>query len=553
MHVTARALTEDRLRRVAGETVFGRGEDYVRHVHGLRVEGTHARATIQAQRVYRVDLDWSGTSVDGECTCPHWADGNFCKHLVAVGLAALDRTAPEPGGPRASAASAGLDDLSAEELRGLVRDLMEMAPEVARAVQVRAAARLEPASMAKELTAFATEALRTRGFVDYRRSFEVARDAEEVLDELERHVDQRAADAVRPALLRVATRLQRMQADDSAGVLGAACQRAIDLYARACREGSPQGVKLARWLAKFRDESPGWPQVELADFVEAFDEKALAAYRAAVDRLDEKYGDPQAYARFEVDLMLLELADHDGDVDRAVTILARTEHPDYAGIVDRLNACGRDEEAFEWLERAVASGNVSSQTPTSRGPWLTSTEVAEAYVARDRIEDALDVLRRELLRVPQLPQWRALIDLAHRVGEGGIERARAMAALDELSRGPWGSGAPQVQIAIAEGDLDAAWDAAETFGPGHAWRELAGALARRQPARAAWLYRPWVDDQLRVTDSKRYPEIAKALAHMKKLCDRAGETEEFAAYLGTIREAYGRRPALMAELARRGL
>jgi hypothetical protein len=145
------------------------------------------------------------------------------------------------------------------------------------------------------------------------------------------------------------------------------------------------------------------------------------------------------------------------------------------------------------------------------------------------------------------------MDLAEHRGVLEAERTRAMAVLGELSRAPWGSGAPQIQIAIAEGDLEAAWAAAEELGPGHAWKELAGALARSQPGRAAWLYRPWVDDELRFTDSKRYPGIAKTLAQMKKLCARAGDDDAFAAYVGSIKETYGRRPALMAELARRGL
>ena len=550
--MTARPLTEDRLLRAAGETIFARGEEYVRYVHGLRVVEDRASATIQAQRVYRVELDWSRTSVDGECTCPHWADGNFCKHLVAVGLAALDETTPEPTEAETSAAVVPLERMDADELRAFVRELMTISPEVARLVEARAAARLDPAAGAQELTSFATQALRTRGFVDYRRSFDVARDAHEVLDELERHLDERAADAARPALVKVATRLQRIQADDSGGVIGDACQRAIDLYARACREGSPDRLKLARWLAKFRDESPGWPQVELADFVEAFDDKALAAYRTAVAALDAKYSDPKAYERFEVDRMLLEQADHDGDIDGAVALLT-ADSPRFAAIIDRLNAAGREEEAFAWLEQAVAAGRVDSRLRSSRDHHVTTEEVAEAYVARGRIDDALAVHRDELNRVPQVPQWRALMDLAVRVGDVDAERVRAMAVLDELSRGPWGSGAPQIQVAIAEGDLDAAWAAAERYGPGHAWKELAGALAKSQPGRAAWLHRPWVDDELRVTDSKRYPGIAKTLAHMKKLCGRAGEDAEFAAYVASIKETYARRPSLMAELARRGL
>ena len=132
-----------------------------------------------------------------------------------------------------------------------------------------------------------------RGFVDYRRSFEVAGVASEVLDELENHLNSGAAEVVRPALLRALTRLRKIieQADDSSGSIGDECQRAADLYARACRLGEPDPVKLATWLVKFRADSPGWPHVVLADFVDAFDEQALGTYRRAVAALDRKLED----------------------------------------------------------------------------------------------------------------------------------------------------------------------------------------------------------------------------------------------------------------------
>ena len=59
---------------------------------------------------------------------------------------------------------------------------------------------------------------------------------------------------MRPALLRALTRLRKIteQADDSSGSIGDQCQRAADLYARACRLGEPDPVKLATWLVKFR-------------------------------------------------------------------------------------------------------------------------------------------------------------------------------------------------------------------------------------------------------------------------------------------------------------
>jgi len=75
----------------------------------------------------------------------------------------------------------------------------------------------------------------------------IAEDAESLLDELEGHLDG-AADAVRPALLRALTRLRKIaeEADDSPGSIGAAWQRAADLYARSCREGNPDRVNWRR-------------------------------------------------------------------------------------------------------------------------------------------------------------------------------------------------------------------------------------------------------------------------------------------------------------------
>ena len=162
-----------------------------------------------------------------------------------------------------------------------------------------------------ELEAYVRNTLVFRGFVDYRRSFEVAGVASEMLDELENHLNSGSAETVRPALLRALTRLRKIteQSDDSSGSIGIECQRAADLYARACRLGEPDSVKLATWLVKFRADSPGWPNLILADFVDAFDARALETYRRAVAALDRKLDDRDQWGRFEVDAMLLELAD----------------------------------------------------------------------------------------------------------------------------------------------------------------------------------------------------------------------------------------------------
>jgi hypothetical protein len=553
-----RQLSEADLLSHAGEAVFARGEDYVRYVHGLRVRGRHAQGTIQARNVYQVELDWSESDLASSCTCPHFDQGFFCKHLVALGLAVIDEeVAPATTAPLEGGVDSYLEGLDAHALRALVRELVARDRKAERLVEFRAAAFGAGSDVvAKDLVATVNEALRARGFVDYRRSFDVAKDAQEVLDELESYLDSGASDAVRPALLRALTRLRRVTetADDSSGVLGEACQRAADLHARSCREGKPEGVRLARWLAKFRDESPGWPIVTLSDYAPAFDERSLTVYREAVARLDDEYAATDRWKRFEVDRMLLELADHEGDVDRAIEILTAGEHPGFGAVIDRLRASGRDSEIIDWMDQAVAADHVSGHLARQgHDYWLDPADVADVYLAAERSGDALAVLRREFSRRPNASTYSTLVSYAARLGRHDEEREWAIAESRRLAATPHSNGAVLVDIALSEGDLEAAWAASDEFGPGHMWKQLASVSSDARPRAAADLFRMEVERNLVRANTKLYAKIAEDLRTMRDLMSKAGDEADFAAFVSELRETYRRRPSLMAALDRKGL
>ena len=550
-------LTERRLLDEAGEAVYGRGEDYVRYVVGLRVDGNRAKATIQAKNVYLAELDWAQRELRSSCTCPHFDQGFFCKHVVAVGLAAIDVSRSgvdiEPDADSVAARLVGA--LENDELRAVLTDLASRDPGVRRALELRVAVRHgdQPPAIA-ELDSLVKNALAVRGFIDYRRSFSVARDAQEMLDELEQHLDAGAADVVRPALLRVVTRLRKivLQADDSSGSIGDASQRAGELYARSCREGSPDARKVASWLVKFRESSPGWPQLELADFVEAFDGPALATYRRAVAKLDAQQRDRDHVHRFEVDAMLLELADHDGDVDRAVDLLSEREHPEYGSIVNRLREAGRADAAVAWIDRGVAAGRVSGQMGGNEF-WLDVLDVAATYRDLGRADDGLAVLQSEFVSRPGAPTFQALLRYADVDGRADEQRAWALAQARKVAGQPYYKAATLVEIALAEGDLDAAWSAAREFGAGHQWKALAAASADYAPLEAAALHRVQLEQDLKFADTSRYAGIADRLVIMRDLHRRGDAEPDIAAYLAELRETYQRRTSLMRELDRRGL
>ena len=398
-----------------------------------------------------------------------------------------------------------------------------------------------------------TAALRTPTYVDYRQSFQVAAAAEAVLDMLEDQLNTGTADTARPALLRTVTRLRKIveYADDSSGVIGAAGQRAALLHARSCREGHPNRVTLARWLVRFRVESPGWPDVTLADYIAAFDEPALAAYRKDVAAADEEHRQQQW--RFEIDRMLLELADHDGDIDRAITLLSQGERAAFGGIVHRLQAAGRLDAAVEWTDRAVAAGRVSGHARGGNDYWLDPHNVAQTYLECGRDAEALTVLRADFTRRPGASALDQLVRVADSLGRGEQERAWALAEAEQQAAEPGGTGAGLIDIHLARGDLDAAWDIAHRYGAGQMWRQLAKAIAATRPLDAAHLYQQDLTGRLAQANTRAYPGIASTLLTIRNLYTAAGAPETFTDYLAQLRQTYRRRTSLIAALDRRGL
>jgi hypothetical protein len=181
--------------------------------------------------------------------------------------------------------------------------------------------------------------------------------------------------------------------------------------------------------------------------------------------------------------MLLELADHRGDVDAAITILTSGEHRRYGAVVHRLRGAGRDDEVIGWMDQAVAENRVSSRLGAQGGEhWLNPIDVATTFLAAGREQDALEVLRTQFRQTPSFTTFDALVTFAEPLGHRARERDWALATARTMATS-YTRGAILVEIALGEGDLAGAWAAAEEFGAGHHWRELAASAPTPCPAR----------------------------------------------------------------------
>jgi hypothetical protein len=147
--------------------------------------------------------------------------------------------------------------------------------------------------------------------------------------------------------------------------------------------------------------------------------------------------------------------------------------------------------------------------------------------------------------------FRLLSQVAERCGRQDEQRTWALE--EATRRAHSGGGAHLVRLHLADGNVTHAWEAADAFGAGHAWRELVDASADGFPLRAGRLCLTQVLESLTTPDSKLYPAIVDVLVRARALCDTAGHRAEADAEIVRLREVYRRRPALMSAMNRAGL
>lgn len=84
-------VTDAALRSLAGATYFQRGTDYFRSgaVERLRADEAEIVAVVVGTEAYRCRIRIVRRNLGWDCSCPLGDDGEFCKHLVATGLAWL--------------------------------------------------------------------------------------------------------------------------------------------------------------------------------------------------------------------------------------------------------------------------------------------------------------------------------------------------------------------------------------------------------------------------------------------------------------------------------
>jgi uncharacterized Zn finger protein len=559
----ALAFTEADIRQAAGPGSFERGLGYLGQVEDLDIGRSEITATVHGNSKYRVSLAFEDQGLRGDCTCPHGREGFFCKHCVAVALSVLEIGDDLPrrlevARAERQALESWLESLSREELVTELLGLLDEDPDLRRRLELRAASvNADAAAVRRAVRKLIM--LPKSGYVEYGEAYDYAHDVREAaaaIDELTSAGG--AAEAIEIAREALDLLTEAYQAiDDSSGVIDEAAHELLAAHLRACRAEPPDPASLGDYLAEVLLISDGfWP--ELGDYADLLGEEGAAAFR---ERVEDAYADhPKGWRERYLMEAVLKAG---GDVDALVAFYAADlddRGQAHLRIARELDEAGRDGEALGWAERGLREA--------ARPDDQLAEYLAGRYAAAGRDDDVLTLRRARFQAERTLENYQALRRAATASGAWPAERgqaldllredarvARAQASSNLASRASWawGSGPVLIDALLDDGDLDAAWAAAEDGAPEAQLLRLADASVTARPADALAVYRRAIGPLRSLTGDRVYQRMATLLLSARACHEALGTTDEFRRYVALLRMDQKRKRNLMRILDENGL
>ncbi len=539
----------DTLRELAGKKVFERGQEY--HEDGqvelLAIEPERVLARVAGSEDYRTELTGRGADIDGWCSCPAYVDWGFCKHLVAVGLAA--NSAPDSEAAGGGALSRIRDHLKSQSIDFLADMIIELAEQDAklfRSLELAVAtSQDDDAKLEARLRKAIDDATHAPYFIDYAAAPGWAAAVDEVLDTIGSLSSGARAALVLTLAERAIDRIEGAieSIDDFDGHRGALLDRAQEIYLAAALVARPEPVRLARdlFVRVMNDESEAFYGAA-ERYADVLGERGLAEYRRLATAEWEKLrsgsrrsNQEPSFPQDQLVGILDFFAERDGDADARVALRAMNLSSPYRylALAEFCLANGRQEQAIKYAEEGLwvfEDGRQDERLVLFAADLLTK-------VGRER--DAEAHLWTAFEKTPSLEIYTRL-----RSGGGDAVRKRATQWLEAQCTPKDGRGGSDVadvllDVLLQEKAFDEAWAALRKFGGSpHVIKRLASMTEKTHPTEVIEVYQANVEG---LAGIGAYQEAAKLVARMAKLRDKAAQE----AYVAALKERHRRKRNFM--------
>jgi uncharacterized Zn finger protein len=562
------------LKSLATTRSFDRGEAYFKdgRVHGLAVHEGTCTAIVSGHDDYSVMLRSTEREINYSCDCPIGLEGEFCKHLVAVGLASLNPSLESRDKSSNRKGTASTDDLRAYLERQdkdnliamLVREAMEN-----RNLRDRLfleAAQSNPAGL--DITAYRqaiARATRTNGFVDYHSAYDFTRRILQVTDSIAALLNDGHAQAVIELTEYALARLEKAIAnmDDSDGYMSDILPELQNLHHRACMDVRPDPRALARRLFEWEVNSEWEIFYGTAEtYSDVFGAEGLAEYRRLAESEWEKIpqlnpgekDDERSPRRFRITSIMESLARYSNDPDSLVEIKRRDLSHAYSflKIAEIYREAGQHDKALDWAEWGIKS--------FQRGDSRLVEFLAAEYHRHSRHDDVMTLIWNQFVESPNLqnyqdlkahavkvrpnPDWSAWRDkaLTHLRGVIKKEKQQAKTAKNLWHWAAQADNSRLVEIFLWETHYDEAWQEACAGGCSSSlWLRVAAAREEKHPGDAIPIYQEMIAPILKQANNAAYEEAVKLLQKIRELMGRLDRVTEFEDYLGALRVEYKRK------------
>lgn len=560
-------ITHAQLRRLAGAAAFERGEDYLAggSVDRLRQAGERLSVRVMGSEAYQVELWVDGDELGYDCTCPRAADGYFCKHCVAVGLALLDvgngvSDAVEPEHKRDPTSSIR-EFLEAQPSQYLIDLLMDQVPRndiLSRSLLLQAERASGSVDIVKSFRKAIDSATRIGRFIDWPESGGFSADLDPLADALEELLESGAASALVELAEYAIERLDQalQQVDDSDGEVGGVLERLGALHVRACALAKPDPVALAERLFRYETSSSFDPYYNsVLTYRDTLGPDGIARFRELAEQQwdkikdkgpDDRQGRDGSPNRFCITHIMENLARVSGDTEALVAVKSRdlSLPYHYLEIAEIYQQADQPDVALAWAERGLKA--FPERTDHRLRDFLVT-----AYLKQERHDEALHLTWVQFEERPMLEHYRKLHVVATQLGQWPERRQRALALIEasalrdagEITRWKPMPSLPdwslRVEIALWEDDLDTAWHTVQ-HGTCHrnCLLSLAGKLENPRPVDAVTLYRRIIPGIIEDTNNRAYEEAIRYLNKVGALLQTLGGVADFVDYTQDLRREY---------------
>ena len=567
-------VTASNLRSAAGSRSYSRGEEYFQEgaVHHLYCDGEQLTADVHGTHVYRARITNDDGRLDGECSCPVGRDGDFCKHLVALGLTYLDRQKNAPAEKNKSVFS-WKDFLRKCDKDELIQIILEMSPNNSDVIERYRMANLPTSGNAKlrELKSKVDEL------------FGLAEDMEEYYDDYWDSYDEDDSadefDEQSGLLLKVLERLAVQEEFellwgtttyaigkflDSSNAEMDSVQEFVEGLANYFLEAVKAQVKpddeiyrlFLEWEEKGRNFGYGVISHILsglsAESKEKWAVKALAKWRGYPPC---KLGDYRTHdeERDYIERHLLAWADEHKDDRLKLDILEKKMHTssDVVELVKEYRRQRMQEKIIPLLKKAhkelgrdrAITDLLTEELQKSGGDAQALKLAWDEFTKETMYDEALNRLQTVSTKMKCWKEYyQKALDFLAEQDKKDDKRKYSFYYRDNIRE-------RRVQVLFAHGDQEAAWELAQGSKISETcWLKLAEWRSKEKPQDAASVVKSLLADALRPTGEDAYRHVVQLLMVYRKYLKMANQAAVFTAYCTNIRVEYKRRRLLMAQM-----